>query len=324
MTSPLSHSAVHCVGYDNRRGLLTIADLAGAAFHEATFDDTVRLLNRAEHRVRVRTCGPSERTAPGDRPRILIVHTGRCGSTLLANALALTGGVTVLKEPRYLHRMVYASVFGESKARPIAQAALRIVAAQYLPRTSREHQFVVIKTTSWNAVALPLLLATLKPEAVLLLHRDPADVIASQLHHPPAWKDLLVDPAAPRATTAAGSAGMTESLALYCWVWKSVVRAARAALANGVRLKLLSYDELVTAGPSIVSTIFGVVGVAPKRLHTRAAAPAFDLYSKAAAPEPFRASSRAAELDAAVARWLQTATAAEREFLASTTHRLTK
>jgi hypothetical protein len=115
--------------------------------------------------------------------RGLIFHMSRCGSTLLAQMLGTIGGTVVTSEPEPLDAVLR----WIAAARPPAQdasAAIRAMAAALGRRSGVLVDAHVIKLEVWHTFFLPELRAALSDAAWAYLHRDPVEVLVSQMTQP--------------------------------------------------------------------------------------------------------------------------------------------
>jgi Sulfotransferase family len=216
---------------------LRLQALAGAEFREPFFQQTVA---QAEDSGQIDV--PLDEFVGGAKelewtqPLRAILHTGRCGSTLLANLLALRPESMVLKEPGFVNQAV---------ARQGPLSAL----VKYSARVASESQRrLIVKATSWTSPAL-LNVALTQPEArCVLLWRDPVDVVASEVAVPPGW-------------------ARDACAATYASAWQTVARAfVAAATTHPHEMLLLSYDALVHDKPGSLRRVESWFGSAPRRL----------------------------------------------------------
>jgi hypothetical protein len=176
------------------------------------------------------------------RPRI-ICHTGRCGSTLLTNMIALSTSTIVLREPRFLND----ALLGDLRARRSDATAtwdFTLGALKYCTYVASSlNRLMVIKATSWATVDLLCNVWPLTGGTWLSLWRDPAEVVASQLYDPPRWsRNSAVLSATSTAETAAEGASWSR-LELFVAMW---CRAAKAFIASSQAQCLFSYDQLTS------------------------------------------------------------------------------
>lgn len=121
--------------------------------------------------------GDGESLAPAG----FIFHMSRCGSTLAAQILAAAPANIVVSEAAPIDAMIQLPFFAAGLTQDQHIAAVRAIVAGYgRERFGRSRRFFV-KTDSWHALALPLLRAAFPDTPWVFLHRDPVEVIVSQL-----------------------------------------------------------------------------------------------------------------------------------------------
>lgn len=149
----------------------------GIDFDDPFFDQTVerclrhpaRLLFR--HETTMAELVERASVAPGLAPSGFVLHLSRCGSTLVARMLAALPSTLVLSEPGPLDTVLRGGRAPEVRA---------MVAALGQPRRPAQRHLVV-KLDAWAVLALPALLAAFPDVPVVVLHRDPVEVLVSQL-----------------------------------------------------------------------------------------------------------------------------------------------
>jgi len=104
----------------------------------------------------------------------LLLHSSRCGSTLVLRALGAWPGVVTVDEPPALD-VALTEARRSGDVRPVRAVLADLGAAG-------EH--VVVKTDAWHVMALPLLLAAAPGTPWLFVHRDPAEILASHARQP--------------------------------------------------------------------------------------------------------------------------------------------
>ncbi len=182
-------------------------------------------------------------------PRGLIVHTGRCGSTLLANMLSAHPSVRMIHEAETLNQILVDGGSG-----PAVSAVLRAFGRGLPPSAA-----VLVKTTNWNVLELGRMLATFPQASAIFLWRPAVDVVASCLDVAPPWEKWQDDPAVRERwyphdpADGPDPADMTDPAAFYAHAWRASVAAALGAAREfGDRVKVMSYAEL-RAGPGAMA-----------------------------------------------------------------------
>lgn len=156
-------------------GLLEWLPLDQAPYREPSFEETLLRLKQRSNRV------PPVRTSldllawnleglERVEPRLFLFHVSRCGSTLLAQLLALDPGLVVVSEAPLLDHLLRA---GRDDLVPPLLALLG-------QRRFQESEGLIVKLDSW-ALAFHARLRRLYPGVPFaFLHRSPAEVTASQ------------------------------------------------------------------------------------------------------------------------------------------------
>lgn len=115
--------------------------------------------------------------------RGLILHMSRCGSTLLAQMLGTIAGAVVTSEPEPLDAVLRWIAAARPPAE-VAGAAIRAMAAALGRRSAAKVAAHVIKLEVWHTFFLPELREALPDVPWTYLHRDPVEVLVSQLAQP--------------------------------------------------------------------------------------------------------------------------------------------
>jgi hypothetical protein len=168
-------------------------------------------------------------------PSGLVFHTGRCGSTLLANMLGAHPDTRVVKEPEALNQALLEGLPGAD-----VRTLLRGYGAGLPPGGA-----LVMKCTSWNAVRARQLLELVPGVPALFLWRSAAEVVASCLASGAAWDSwraspVLVDRWFPQASGVAA-----DPVAFYAHAWRATAAAALELSREPGRLvTLMGYHQL--------------------------------------------------------------------------------
>lgn len=227
---------------------VSLARLATEGFGEVWYADTVAARDGADRRT-----VPVEafldqygQRRPGDRLGV-VAHTSRCGSTLLANLLALRPTTMVLKEPDFVTVPARAAATATGAAEARRWTALLAALVNFsCSAAGAAGRGLVVKPTSWTTPVVLAGLGAAEDTSWLFLWRAPEEVIASNLATPPSWGAGTEDARAARSlaglpNTAAGTAGF------YARIWQ---RAADGFLSAGreVRWRTADYRDLVADG----------------------------------------------------------------------------
>jgi hypothetical protein len=152
-------------------------------------------------------------------PDGFIFHMSRCGSTLVARMLAALPDSYAVNEPEPVGALLQAAP-GVPETTQIA--ALRTMVGAFGRRPSR-HWF--LKLSAWPALALPLFRKAFPAVPWIFIHRDPAEVLASQM----ATRAPELEPGFTPSRLFGIEDGATLDPELYCA--RALARVCEAALA---------------------------------------------------------------------------------------------
>ncbi len=267
---------------------LTYIDIGRDSFAAPRFDDVVERHCKADPPVerpvfRLPACdiadiADSGRSVVG--PAGIIAHVGRCGSTLLCNLLAATGGWATIKEPEVINRLLLRRANEPDAARRETIAALVAGALHSLAYGVRRDaagaaRRCAVKLSSWNLLTADAFVARLPSTPIVMLARDPWATVASSLQQAPDWYHAAADMPPPHDRPALARLFATE--------WHRVVEAALAL--PGAPL-FVRYEALIDDPGAVVGAVRRHFGddrsIAPDSLDV-----VMRQYSKAAGREPF-------------------------------------
>ena len=122
----------------------------------------------------------------GIQPRGLVFHISRCGSTLVAKALARSESHVVITQGSPLQRGFWATLTDDwRKPLEVSDDALHmfrnLVLAMTRPRRP-EQNTAFVKFISWNVLYADFIAAAYPDVPALFLYRDPVEVIASVMN----------------------------------------------------------------------------------------------------------------------------------------------
>ncbi len=240
------------VAIDLRQQRLALRRLAGDRFHEPFFDQTA-----SDWRSRPSIDIPLEgfvgavANAQWNLSSNLILHTGRCGSTLLANLLGLRSATLVLKEPAFLNAAVVCDLHTQGSRESGMMSILSTRLLKYSARVANvQGRQLVVKASSWTA---PWWLSIAQHEfdfRLLLMWQDPFSVVASELSSPPAWitDNRITSFAAQLGVQYAGNYPLTRDnlVVLFAAVWRTIVKAFLTAGTDWNRSAFLAFDSFTT------------------------------------------------------------------------------
>lgn len=119
-------------------------------------------------------------------PTGFIFHMSRCGSTLLAKALASSPQHLVMSEPTPLHEGLWQYLTKEWQ-QPVAPTTENLTLVKNLilamgRRRTAYHSAYFIKFRSWNVIFFDLIMQAFPDVPCLFLYRNPTEVLVSALH----------------------------------------------------------------------------------------------------------------------------------------------
>lgn len=240
------------VGIDPSTRQAEFMDTAGLDLCSADYD--VALGQHSERlRLRVPFEALSDIAAMLDRtpPDLIILHVGRCGSTLLARLLNELEEWRCLREPSVVNDFAkpYLSNHQHNLDRPWAELGRYLFRLMSPPSPK---PLWSIKATSWLGTQASVLQDLVPPATrFVFLHRDPLAVVASQIHNPPHWATSL----ARHWTRGDFPTGATiaESLAM---LWTQIVQGALTAAQRAPdRWMFIGYDSLTSDPVSLLGRL---------------------------------------------------------------------
>ncbi|MCA1199564.1 hypothetical protein K9B35_16470 [Sphingomonas sp. R647] len=201
---------------------------------------------------RIAQAGPSWRaplpTASGTNlPSAVVLHAGRCGSTLVSRSLSRMSRCHVVSEPQAVNAVLGVDGIWPFKSHKARCEALRQVIAA-LTRSARPDQDrVILKLSSWNALHLPLIEEVLPDVPKLFVYRQPEEILVSLRDAPAGWMRRAADPVQTKLFLGGAAPTGRHALAFAAQVlgriFAMVADAASRPGAAG-RWLLIPYSEL--------------------------------------------------------------------------------
>jgi hypothetical protein len=277
------------VDAENQRVVLV---RAGAAwFTDAFFDDSIAKLSTAGIvSGRLLSFAKLREAAGGDvpSPRGVVLHVGRCGSTLLLRMLGRHRGTLPVGEAQAIgnvHRYAL-RVPEHAPASYQAMADMLVLLDRF---AAARGQRPVLKLSSWQTAAVRTLDEMLSATPIVVLHRPPGEVVASELRNLPAWLDWMSSSSERRAmkSWAPRLAALPESATreeIFAATWAATIEAALSLPPD--RALFVSYADLVNSGGQILDAIATHIGIADS-WDRAAALSELAYYSKSASPDRF-------------------------------------
>ncbi|HEY1751703.1 MAG TPA: hypothetical protein VGG29_10585 [Caulobacteraceae bacterium] len=221
------------------------ADLRGRRFDDGFFRWTVEAWRRRGPARTVRTglgALAALDGAPSLDPALIIAHSARCGSTLLARSLGAIEGTVAVCEPELLWYVAADSLNGAGGA-PAHETLRRVVRALGRVRFGDERR-LVLKLSSPMTPFLPLFRRAFPAAPVIWLQRRPAEIVASELRAPMPWM----------VKTAAGEPAVLQRLILHAL---TVTFLAASQHVDDETL-VIDYADLPAAAASLAAPRMGV------------------------------------------------------------------
>jgi hypothetical protein len=281
------------VDLDIAAGRVAFLDMAGARFEEPFFDDTVdRVRGDGEPRSRLDfDLGLDDFLRAAERrgrsPDGFLFHTGRCGSTLLANMLAASADHLLLKEPGLVNSFMAQRLVAENEESvkhfdELVVGALRLLAGAAVEARPTGPQCIV-KLAAWNVQMADLLFERFPHTHAVFVYREPVETAASLLFQRPAWFDELIDrPPSLQARFFPSIAGwgseILSPVELFAHAWRSVVESTLALPSH--RVLLLEYPDLLFDTVRAVGAVLRRFGYDGDTANVEGVLDALDTYSK--------------------------------------------
>jgi hypothetical protein len=214
-------------------------------------------------------------------PAGFVFHMSKCGSTLMAKALAQAPSHIVVSEGTPLHENLWRHLT-DGWRRPVesSETNLRLLRNLILAlgrrrRPEQEHYFV--KFRSWTVTFAETIQRAFPHTPCLFMYRDPAEVLVSSLNKPTTGQTRLKESGAASYITGASQEtlqgmGDLEYFASLC------ERHLRAGYEAGDRMAYLNYAQMNPENlPAILQAAFGF---APKAEDLPAMQAQFGRYAK--------------------------------------------
>lgn len=219
-------------------------------FTDPFFETTVQyLLRRPYNQVFRRQAGfdhllARAATYPGLPLHGLVFHMGRCGSTLIAQALATLPDSVVLSEPESLNTLLkWLAALPVGQEDLSANALRALLSALGQPRRAQDRR-LFLKAACWNITQAERFLAAFPGTPWLFLYRDPVEVLVSQRR---ALDPSLMMGALSQAGFPLSEEDQADPLAYAARVMGRALDAAQHAMARHPGGMLLHYRELPAA-----------------------------------------------------------------------------
>lgn len=233
---------------------------------EAFYDETIsRLAATSAGRRAVDLDEPSGPGTRPVRPAAVVLHVGRCGSTLLCRMLSQDREHLVVSEPSCFASLQWAAGRGGSLPRELGGARSRALLDAFGRAATGRRQRLIVKLSSWQAIDVAWLRELLPGVPFVFLWRDVESVVASSLRAPPGWAYHLADPAPDRSRFFPWLArpdhpdrNELTAAELYAAEWSSIVSAVLDA--RDPATTAICYDDLVADAHRTLQLVLDHIG----------------------------------------------------------------
>lgn len=262
-------------------------DMRGVRLSEPFFEQTIARV-RAERRdggelltdfdalIQVE---PSVETL---RPDGLIFHASRCGSTLVSNACRALDGAAVISESATVDKLVWPYLARDDGSLALLRRVfLRAAVGVLGQRRLGDERRLFVKFSCCSVLRLPFVRSVWPEVPRVFVHRDPVEIIVSNLRAVPEWMRAEEQP-----ELAAAVCGLDETAAAGLSREEFCARAlgnfyAAAQEDDGPLMMPVGYDEL---SPAKLLDVVRFFGVEPTEAEAARVAAVSALYAKDAAP----------------------------------------
>jgi hypothetical protein len=278
----------------------------GASFEDAFFDLSVQRCLTAPGRLLFRrrtglgTVREVAALAPR-RPDGLVLHMSRCGSTLVSSMLTARADTLALSEPPVIDTAVRGVAAGRGEPADVRDMF------SVLGRLAGDRRYVV-KCDAWTVLDAPVLDEALPSTPWVFVHRDPVEVLVSQLNR--RGYHMVPGTLSPSALGIEASVLTQLSPVEHCAaVLGRIVSAAVAAVQrSGQRALLVDHADL----PDAIDDIARHFELpddpgARTRMHAAAASDAKNPSMPYVDDRGSKQQAASSELRAAVDRWVSPA-----------------
>ena len=279
---------------DGPRQLVGLVRAGAAWFTDPFFDESIRKLRFAGSlTARVVTFAELREAIGGDvaSPRAVVLHIGRCGSTLLLRMLGRHRATLPVAEPQAVGNLHRDALTFPDRAPQTYQAIADILVLLDRLAAARGKR-PVIKLSSWQTAGVAGLSDILGEVPIVVLHRPASEVVASEVYGAPAWLEWMVGDHRGMASWAPRLAELPESASpeeVCAGVWAAGIEAALALPPE--RTLFVSYADLVARTAEVLDAIAVHIGIA-ESWDPAAALSELDYYSKAGQPDRFDPAKR--------------------------------
>jgi hypothetical protein len=239
-------------------------DLHGIDFREPFFNETLTRI-QSEERGRVVTALDAllqfEKICDGLSPSGFILHSSRCGSTLVANACRAVDDSIVIAEAPVIDKLItrfFTDGLSGSTRELLYKLLLRATVTALGQRLKGDECHYFVKLACTSTLQIHRLRCIWPDVPFVFLYRNPVETIVSNLLSIPEWMRAEVNPAAAAAIVGVDEEHVT-SLGAEEYCARSLGRFFAAVDANiDSRMKLLNYERLSFDSLVAILNFFGI------------------------------------------------------------------
>jgi len=239
-------------------------DLHGIDFREPFFNETLARID-SKKRGRVLTTFDAllqfEKICDGLSPSGFILHSSRCGSTLVANACRAVKDSIVIAEAPVIDKLItrfFTDGLSGSAKELLYKLLLRATVTALGQRLKGDESHYFVKLACTSTLQIYRLRCIWPDVPFVFLYRDPVETIVSNLLSIPEWMRAEVNPAAAAAIVGVDEEHVT-SLGSEEYCARSLGRFFAAVDANfDSRMKLLNYEQLSFDSLIAILNFFGI------------------------------------------------------------------
>jgi hypothetical protein len=270
---------------EDGRPVLRWLDLRGVTLAEPFFEQTIaraRADGRAELLTDFDALIRMENAVEHLRPDGFIFHSSRCGSTLVSNACRALDGALVVSEAAPLDKLVWPYLARDEESHELLRRVfLRAVVNLLGQRRFGDERRYFVKFSCCSVLRLAFIRSVWQDVPWVFVHREPTEVMVSNLRKVPEW---MRAESQPELAAAVCGVGADEAVRFggeeFCArALGNFYRAASEGLDE--RAMLVGYDELTAEKLLEVVRFFGVAPTDDEAARVRALS---GLYAKDATP----------------------------------------
>ena len=250
-----------------KRSSVTWLDFGNMPLAEPFFAQSVsRRKQDPLHRVRTTSVSALSVTGQSVAPSGFVFHISRCGSTMVANALRTVPGTIVISEAQPIGQVLAATnqelemdaeSDWETRKGDLLQDLIRS-----LGQVQRgDEKSLIIKFSSWSILQLDFVRRLWPEVPVLVIVRDPLEVMVSCLQQPPGWMRLKQNPLSAKRTFG-WSEETIVAMARQEYCARALAMFLRAGGRNaGPLCRVIDYADLNADSIFEIAGFFGLSGI---------------------------------------------------------------